>query len=259
MSSLLHKSKQKTSEFSFMFPSPLLDEFSNCRKFCVFWVGGLFTKLTTTCAVFNWNLGRAACITGTWVWEKFRHCAMGSIDLTNVSLNILIESVIPAIAFEKISLELLIELIISLLNATSSCASASKIESLWETDNFFSKWALLLSINFGMMLSDFLFLLLTPELRVSLAPLPDEGSLLVFPKSSVFSELLCRFASKLSSENSSSWDRLLSFTKSVPAFSLTELLSAPVGIFTAAGAPPPPHKWFLINRNVLIRFCHFNF
>ena len=54
---------------------------------------------------------------------------MGSINLTNVSLNILIESVMPAIAFEKISLELLIELIISLLNVTSSCASASKIES----------------------------------------------------------------------------------------------------------------------------------
>lgn len=77
-------------------------------------------------------------------------------------------------------------------------------------------------INFGMMLSDFLFLLLTPETPVSLAPLLDEGSWLVLTKSSLFSELLCWFVSKLSSEDSSSPDRLLSVATSVLALSLTE-------------------------------------
>ena len=55
-----------------------------------------------------------------------------------------------------------------------------------------------------MVLPDFLFLLFTPEFPVSLAPLLDEGSLLVLKKS--FSEMLWLFISKLSSKVSSSQD-----------------------------------------------------
>ena len=55
---------------------------------------------------------------------------MVCIDLTMASLNILIEPVMPVIASEKNSLEILIELNISLLSATSCFASANKIEPL---------------------------------------------------------------------------------------------------------------------------------
>ena len=58
------------------------------------------------------------------------------VDLTMASFNILTESVIPVIASKKKSLELLTEMIISLLDATSSLASINKIESLGEAHNF---------------------------------------------------------------------------------------------------------------------------
>ena len=102
--------------------------------------------------------------------------------------------------------------------AAALIASGSKIESFWEADN--GLFYYLLTLEWCCQI----FSLFCWHLNFQFPWL-----VISIEKLSSFSDLLCWFVSKSSSENSSSPDRLLPVAKYVPALPLTELLSVQDG------------------------------